>query len=349
MTAAARVPTSPFDPTAPAPRPGGDAPPASPGAPAPRAAGDGAPDGSRAQDEEPTLKELVDDIERLEALTGELESAQQLQVLALKNAVERLHREALRRLIRGLKGEPGALGALRQVVTADELVLGVLHYHELIKHPTPPVEARVAEALDAVRPSLESHGGDVELVAVEPPEVRVRLLGSCVGCPASSVTLVEGVEQAIKERCPEIERVVSVSASAVTRGRGGDAAAAAGPEPGGLISPFALVRDAGWSDAGAVAGLEVGRMRTVELDEVGSVLLARVGDAVKAYVNACAHLGMPLDGGALEDGGRTLVCPYHGFRYSLDGGECLTAPEVALSPVEVRVRDGRVFVRGARP
>lgn len=90
-------------------------------------------------------------------------------------------------------------------------------------------------------------------------------------------------------------------------------------------------------------------MRTVELDEVGSVLLARVGDAVKAYVNACAHLGMPLDGGALEDGGRTLVCPYHGFRYSLDGGECLTAPEVALSPVEVRVRDGRVFVRGARP
>jgi len=287
---------------------------------------------------EPTLRELVEDIERLEALTADLEDAKRLQVHALKNAVERLHAEALRRMIRGMKSDPGAAEALRRVVTEDELVLGVLHYLGLVKPPTPPVEDRVREALEAVRPSLESHGGDVELVAVEPPEVRVRLLGSCVGCPASSVTLVEGVEQAVKDRCPEIERVVSVSASAA-RSSGADD----GPDGGTLVSPFALVRDAGWHDVAGVDAVPAGAVLAAELDEA-SILLTRVGDEIKAYPNACAHLGMPMDAGPVEDGG-VLVCPYHGFRYALDTGECLTAPEVQLPSLPVRVRSGRVKVR----
>ena len=57
-----------------------------------------------------------------------------------------------------------------------------------------------------MRPYLESHGGDVELIAVIPSEgiVKVRLLGSCDGCPSSSVTLKLSVEQAIHEAAPEI-------------------------------------------------------------------------------------------------------------------------------------------------
>jgi nitrite reductase/ring-hydroxylating ferredoxin subunit len=73
------------------------------------------------------------------------------------------------------------------------------------------------------------------------------------------------------------------------------------------------------------------------------VLLSREGDRVSCLDNACAHLGMPLVMGAIADG--TLTCPHHGFRYRLDTGECLTAPEVQLKVHAVRVVASRVQVR----
>ncbi len=66
-------------------------------------------------------------------------------------------------------------------------------------------------------------------------------------------------------------------------------------------------------------------------------------DAVSCVDNACAHLGMPLDEGAVNDG--ILECPHHGFRYLLATGECLDVPEVQLVVHAVRVRDGRVAVK----
>jgi nitrite reductase/ring-hydroxylating ferredoxin subunit len=74
-----------------------------------------------------------------------------------------------------------------------------------------------------------------------------------------------------------------------------------------------------------------------------SVLLSRRGAQVSWFDNACAHLGMPLEMGDIADG--ILTCSYHGFRYLLETGECLTAPEVQLNMHAVRVRDHRVAVR----
>jgi nitrite reductase/ring-hydroxylating ferredoxin subunit len=62
--------------------------------------------------------------------------------------------------------------------------------------------------------------------------------------------------------------------------------------------------------------------------------------------NACAHMGMPLDGGELIEG--TLRCPYHGFTYLLETGECLTVPEVQLNMHAVKVSNDVVAVRLAR-
>ena len=53
-------------------------------------------------------------------------------------------------------------------------------------------------------------------------------------------------------------------------------------------------------------------------------------------------MGMPLDGGEIDGG--LITCPYHGFRYSLESGECLTAPEVQLQPHAVRVVGERIEV-----
>ncbi len=85
----------------------------------------------------------------------------------------------------------------------DDLVASLLIVHGL--HPD-ELGRRVEQALDGVRPYLASHGGGVELLGVdeEPGTVRLRLLGSCDGCPSSSATLRDAVENAIHEAAPEI-------------------------------------------------------------------------------------------------------------------------------------------------
>ena len=73
------------------------------------------------------------------------------------------------------------------------------------------LKEKVEEALDKVRPSLQADGGDVELVDVdEDGVVKVKLQGSCAGCPMSQMTLKMGIEKILKQNIPEISRVDSV-------------------------------------------------------------------------------------------------------------------------------------------
>ncbi|MFO7574736.1 MAG: NifU family protein [Bacteroidales bacterium] len=71
---------------------------------------------------------------------------------------------------------------------------------------------KVKQALEKVRPYLQSDGGDIELVEITPENiVKVRLTGACHGCPYSMMTLKAGVEQALMKDVPEIKEVVSVN------------------------------------------------------------------------------------------------------------------------------------------
>lgn len=72
------------------------------------------------------------------------------------------------------------------------------------------VYKKVKKALDKVRPHLQADGGDVELVEVEGNVVKVRLRGMCFGCPMAQITLTQGIQKAIKEKVPQIERVEQV-------------------------------------------------------------------------------------------------------------------------------------------
>ena len=274
----------------------------------------------------------VDELARLETLAQGWEPAQQGVLSALKTGIEELNAEAFKRLIRALKGDAAAAAVLRGAVR-DPLVYQVLRFHGLVKEP---LEHRVARALDEVRPSLAQHGGDVELVAIKFPDtVEVRLIGSCQSCPSSGETLSEGVEKSIKALCPEIKTVNRVS-------RGAPEAAPGGAQVVHFISPFARTQDAGWVDVCAVADLADGGVATRAV-EGRAVLLYRHGDAVSCLDNACAHMGLPLDRGLVEDG--TLRCPHHGFVYLLETGECLTVPEVQLAVHAVKVSGARVSVR----
>jgi Fe-S cluster biogenesis protein NfuA len=71
---------------------------------------------------------------------------------------------------------------------------------------------RVENALDTIRPYLETDGGNVTIEEITPDHiVRLRLLGSCESCPMSVMTLKAGIEQAIKKAVPEIIRVEAVN------------------------------------------------------------------------------------------------------------------------------------------
>ncbi|MHC4394714.1 MAG: NifU family protein [Planctomycetota bacterium] len=72
-------------------------------------------------------------------------------------------------------------------------------------------EEKVKNIIDAIRPNLQSHGGDIEFVGVDDDNaVRVRLKGACNGCPGAQMTLKMGVERLLKEKIPEVKEVVAV-------------------------------------------------------------------------------------------------------------------------------------------
>ncbi len=72
------------------------------------------------------------------------------------------------------------------------------------------VFGRAQAALAEVRPYIEADGGDVWLMRIEDRVAYVQLLGACGGCAASHQTLKFAVEKAVREHCPEIDRVEQV-------------------------------------------------------------------------------------------------------------------------------------------
>ncbi|HEY8448851.1 MAG TPA: NifU family protein [Bacillota bacterium] len=69
---------------------------------------------------------------------------------------------------------------------------------------------RISQVIDRIRPAIQMDGGDVELVDVEDGIVKLRLMGACVGCPMSTMTLQAGIERMIRQEVPEIKGVMSV-------------------------------------------------------------------------------------------------------------------------------------------
>lgn len=276
-----------------------------------------------------TLEELVQEINRFEAIISEWDESQRCVAVGLKRAIEALHKAALTNLIKNLKQE--SMSALRHAV-ADELVYAVLLYHDLVKPPNPPLLERIQTALEEVRPGLKSHNGDVELVAIKPPDiVEVKLIGTCSSCPASTLTLSQGIEQSIKKHCPEITQVVAVNNSPVVN-----------PNNSSLISPFSSTIETYWVKVATVNEIPESSVLAVQIADK-SLILHRQGDNISCYRNACTHLGYPLDRGKVENS--IITCPVHEFQYNLETGECLTAPEVSLQSYEVRIKGDNVFIK----
>ena len=135
-------------------------------------------------------------LQRLEDLVNEIEALEEPargHVRELLDGIDALHRDALGRL-----GALVGAAELRRLRASDPAVAWLLDLYAV------GVDERAAAdaALESIRPYIHSHGGAVEVLAVEAGVVRLRMTGACAGCTASSVTLREGIEQALRERFP---------------------------------------------------------------------------------------------------------------------------------------------------
>ena len=124
---------------------------------------------------------------RVEELSARVEDPAAQELVS---AVMDMYGEGLRRIV---EHDP--------TVARDPYVASLLLIHDV--HPV-ALEDRVRGALDSVRPFMEQHGGDVEVLGLDGGVLRLRLLGTCNGCAASATTLELAVEKALEEAAPDL-------------------------------------------------------------------------------------------------------------------------------------------------
>jgi Fe-S cluster biogenesis protein NfuA len=142
--------------------------------------------------------ELKARIERIGKLVEQVHSPAAIELV---QTMMDFHRAAIDRMME-IVADTDQLGLdIIGTLAADELVSNMLLLHGL--HPL-GIDERVKTALDGVRPYLNSHGGDVELIEVADGVVKLRLIGTCGDCPSSTATLRGAIEKAIREAAPEV-------------------------------------------------------------------------------------------------------------------------------------------------
>jgi Fe-S cluster biogenesis protein NfuA/nitrite reductase/ring-hydroxylating ferredoxin subunit len=244
---------------------------------------------------------------------------------------------------------------------ADDLVASLMLVHGLHPHG---VERRIEDALDAVRPYLGSHGGDVTLLEVadgqDGPVVRLQFAGSCKSCPSSAVTLEFAVEDAVRAAAPEITTIEVVAPEKSSAG-----------SSAGLISADSLMSRVHPKGAAGATWHPLPDLGDLGQGEVGGFLVAgvpilacRVGDDLFAYHDRCGRcrdsmagavlhrpLGGPAPGGrsaatrGVGPGQALLRCPRCGAHFdAVHAGAGMDGGADHLDPIPLLLRDGVLSV-----
>jgi Fe-S cluster biogenesis protein NfuA/nitrite reductase/ring-hydroxylating ferredoxin subunit/phenylpyruvate tautomerase PptA (4-oxalocrotonate tautomerase family) len=252
-------------------------------------------------------------IARVQELTGRLEHLEDAECRELAEeltgAVVQMYGAGLERILELIEDEE-----TRDRLAADELVAGLLMIHDL--YPV-PLEERVVQALDTVRPYMESHGGNVELLGIEDGIARLRLGGSCKSCRASSSTLELAVQQALQQYAPDL---LGMDVEGVIEEE---------DEAGVTGIPLPMTNgSSGWH----TLGIEAPELLAVTAVDGTSLVVANVDGTLLAYRNSCASCNGELGAGALDGG--ALECPSCGRRYFLpQAGRSMDDDHLQLQPV----------------
>jgi Fe-S cluster biogenesis protein NfuA/nitrite reductase/ring-hydroxylating ferredoxin subunit len=219
----------------------------------------------------------------------------------------------------------------------DELVSHLLLLHGL--HPL-DLKTRVIMALEEVRPYLQSHGGNVELLGVKEGVARLRMQGSCSGCPSSTVTLRLAIEEAIQKTAPDLE---GIEAEGVAEEPKPAPTIVAGPTLRKKEKKRPQEDGASWTVVGGLPQLSSGRMLVKEVSDE-PVLFLKLGDDFYAYRRLCPGCGESLEGGGLDEA--VLTCSGCSRRYDVRrAGRCLDDPQLHLEPIPLLVDEVAVEER----
>jgi Fe-S cluster biogenesis protein NfuA/nitrite reductase/ring-hydroxylating ferredoxin subunit len=285
-------------------------------------------------------KELQQGMQRIEGLVRKIESlpdpdARQ-SALELMQALMDFHGAGLDRLME-IVAEAGEAGyAIFDNFARDELVASLLLLYNL--HPV-PLEMRVMGALDKVRPYLDSHGGNVELIGINDAVVHLRLQGSCKSCPSSSMTLKLAIEEAIMAAAPDVVAIEAEGVAEQAPAPTGFVQIGKSNSRGGAQPP---ANGKGWED---VFDLQSLAHSSTEVKEVRgrSVLFCRLGESLYAYGDNCPGCAKPLQGARLEV--TNLVCPHCAQHYDvIRAGRGLDQPNLYLEPFPLLVEQGKTRV-----
>jgi Fe-S cluster biogenesis protein NfuA/nitrite reductase/ring-hydroxylating ferredoxin subunit len=201
----------------------------------------------------------------------------------------------------------------------DRVVSGLLLIHGL--HPV-DLETRLRDALEKIRPYMQSHGGNVELLSLENDFARLRLQGACKTCPSSAVTLELAVRHAIEEACPDLLGFDVEGATAQ------DAAPA-------IHAP------AEWTAIEEARHLQEGALIRAVVPGV-PLIVCRAAGQLYAYRDRCPACNLPMHLGTLEAG--VLACRA-GHRFSVqNAGVSPDDAHLYLEPVPLVSKDGTVQV-----
>src|SRR5580692_5897351 len=188
-----------------------------------------------------------------------------------------LYGDGLAKIVAMLREDGQAGLAILAKMADDPQLEGLLLLHDL--HPL-DVDARIQRALDRVRPYLGSHAGGVQYLGVTDGVARLRLEGSCDGCPSSTVTVELAIRGAVEDAAPEVTQVVVEGMTAppgpelLQIGR----RPADGPPAGDAGGGWILLPDLGPPSSRPVSAAAGGT----------AVLVCSVRGTLYAYLDACA-------------------------------------------------------------
>ncbi len=230
------------------------------------------------------------------------------------------------------QGEPGL--AMLQKLAEDPLVESLLLLYDL--HPL-GLDARIQRALDRVRPYLGSHAGGVQYLGTADGVARLRLEGSCHGCPSSTVTVQLAITGAVQDAAPEVSQVVVEGMTAPP----GPQLLQIGRRPAADGNESHRERDAGWVTLDAI-GPPSSRPVPAAAGDV-AVIVCSVRGTLYAYRDGCAACGSSLAGGTLAR--EQLTCPGCGTRYDVRlAGRGLDDPSLHLEPLPLLTDSAGVHV-----
>jgi Fe-S cluster biogenesis protein NfuA/nitrite reductase/ring-hydroxylating ferredoxin subunit len=279
-------------------------------------------------------------MEQIEGLIRTIENlpdaAARTSALALVQALMEFHGAALDRLME-IIADAGDTGyGIFDKFAGDDIVGSLLLLYGL--HPL-PLETRVLQALERVRPYLDSHGGNVELLGITDGVVRLRMQGSCKSCPSSSVTLKLAIEDAIYAAAPDVVAIEAEGASAAKLTTYQSGFVQIGKSPGNGHAP---ANGKGWEEVNNLASLAESSVRLMDVSG-RSILFCRLGESLYAYGSNCPGCGKKFVGAYLQE--TSLVCTSCLQRFDIiRAGRGLDQPDLHLDPLPLLFEQGRARI-----